>query len=106
VEPVILLMFGVGMHFSIRDLWAVRGIALPGAVAQIAATTAMGVGVGVLWGWTLGAGVVFGSQATRCHARADQADAGEGQARETRPGRARRRNAETLTSPLSAPTNW
>ena len=57
---VILLMFGVGMHFSIGDLWSVRGIALPGAVAQIAAATAMGVGLALLWGWTFGAGLVFG----------------------------------------------
>jgi CPA2 family monovalent cation:H+ antiporter-2 len=57
---VILLMFGVGMHFSIRDLWAVRRLALPGAIAQIVAATAMGDVVATLWGWTLGAGLVFG----------------------------------------------
>jgi len=57
---VILLMFGVGMHFSIGDLLAVRRIALPGAVAQIAVATALGAGVGSLWGWSLGAGIVFG----------------------------------------------
>ena len=57
---VILLMFGVGMHFSVRDLLAVRGIALPGAVAQIVAATAMGAGVAALWGWPLGAGLVLG----------------------------------------------
>lgn len=57
---VILLMFGVGMHFSIGDLLAVRRIALPGAVAQIAVATALGAGVASLWGWSLGAGVVFG----------------------------------------------
>lgn len=51
---VILLMFGVGMHFSVRDLLAVRTIALPGAVAQITAATAMGVAVTSLWGWSLG----------------------------------------------------
>lgn len=48
---VILLMFGVGMHFSIRDLWAVRRIALPGALAQILAATLFGVGLTWLWGW-------------------------------------------------------
>lgn len=57
---VILLMFSVGMHFSAGDLWAVRKIALPGAVVQIAAATAMGVGVAALWGWSFGAGLVFG----------------------------------------------
>jgi CPA2 family monovalent cation:H+ antiporter-2 len=57
---VILLMFGVGMHFSIGDLLAVRRIALPGAVAQIAVATALGAGVAWLWGWSLGAGIVFG----------------------------------------------
>ena len=57
---VILLMFGVGLHFSIRDLIAVRNIALPGAVVQIGVATAIGVGIAALWGWGLGAGLVFG----------------------------------------------
>ncbi|MGE0405383.1 MAG: cation:proton antiporter [Candidatus Korobacteraceae bacterium] len=57
---VILLMFGVGMHFSIGDLLAVRGIALPGAVAQIALATALGIGLASLWGWELRPGLVFG----------------------------------------------
>ncbi len=57
---VILLMFGVGMHFSPKDLWAVKGVALPGAIVQIAVATAMGLGLGELWGWTLGEGIVFG----------------------------------------------
>lgn len=57
---VILLMFGVGMHFSVSDLWAVRSIALPGALAQIVVATAMGMGVAHLWGWPLGGGLVFG----------------------------------------------
>jgi CPA2 family monovalent cation:H+ antiporter-2 len=57
---VILLMFGVGMHFSIRDLLAVRSIALPGAVAQILVATTLGTAVAMLWGWSLGAGLVFG----------------------------------------------
>jgi len=57
---VILLMFGVGMHFSMRDLWAVRAIALPGAIAQIAVATALGVGLALFWGWSIGAGLVFG----------------------------------------------
>ncbi len=57
---VILLMFGVGIHFSLRDLLAVRRIAVPGAVAQIAAATLLGAGLGRLWGWSWGAGLVFG----------------------------------------------
>ncbi|WAM28707.1 YbaL family putative K(+) efflux transporter [Myxococcus sp. NMCA1] len=57
---VILLMFGVGIHFSIKDLLAVRNIAVPGAVVQIAAATVMGTVVSYWWGWGLGAGLVFG----------------------------------------------
>jgi CPA2 family monovalent cation:H+ antiporter-2 len=57
---VMLLMFGVGLHFSLRDLLEVRSIALPGAVLQIAVATAMGIGMTHLWGWGLGAGLVFG----------------------------------------------
>jgi CPA2 family monovalent cation:H+ antiporter-2 len=57
---VMLLMFGVGLHFSIDDLMAVRKIALPGAIAQMAVATLLGMGVAHLWGWSLGAGLVFG----------------------------------------------
>ncbi len=57
---VMLLMFGVGLHFSLEDLVAVRRIALPGAIAQIAVATALGATVATLWGWSLGAGLVFG----------------------------------------------
>jgi CPA2 family monovalent cation:H+ antiporter-2 len=57
---VILLMFGVGLHFSIKDLMSVRTIALPGAMAQIATATAIGATMAHLWGWTLGQGLVFG----------------------------------------------
>ncbi|NVJ09360.1 Kef family K(+) transporter [Myxococcus sp. AM001] len=57
---VILLMFGVGIHFSIKDLLAVRNIAVPGAIVQIAAATVMGIAVAHWWGWSLGAGLVFG----------------------------------------------
>jgi CPA2 family monovalent cation:H+ antiporter-2 len=57
---VMLLMFGVGLHFSLDDLLAVRRIALPGAVVQIAVATLMGMGAATLWGWSLPAGVVFG----------------------------------------------
>jgi CPA2 family monovalent cation:H+ antiporter-2 len=57
---VILLMFGVGIHFSFRDLLAVRGIAIPGAVVQITAATALGIGLALTMGWGLVAGLVFG----------------------------------------------
>ncbi|WP_183828571.1 cation:proton antiporter [Rhizobium sp. BK377] len=57
---VILLMFGVGLHFSASDLLAVRGIAVPGAIGQILLATLLGVGLGEFWGWSLGAGIVFG----------------------------------------------
>jgi len=57
---VMLLMFGVGLHFSLEDLWAVRKIALPGAIIQIAVATALGMGAATLWGWHSGAGFVFG----------------------------------------------
>jgi monovalent cation:H+ antiporter-2, CPA2 family len=57
---VILLMFGVGLHFSISTLLRVRAIALPGAVAQIAVATAIGAGLARWWGWSLSAGLVFG----------------------------------------------
>lgn len=57
---VILLMFGVGLHLSFEELLAVRKIALPGAIAQITVATALGMGIAHLWGWNLGAGIVFG----------------------------------------------
>lgn len=57
---VMLLMFGVGLHFSLGDLLAVRRIALPGAVAQIVVATALGATVTWLWGWSFGASLVFG----------------------------------------------
>jgi len=57
---VILLMFGVGLHFSVGDLMAVRRIAIPGAVVQIVVATAVGTAMSMLWGWTLGAGIVLG----------------------------------------------
>ncbi|OYQ39985.1 Kef family K(+) transporter [Rhodoferax sp. TH121] len=57
---VMLLMFGVGLHFSIDDLMAVRKIALPGAIVQIVVATALGAGVALFWGWSLGAALVFG----------------------------------------------
>lgn len=57
---VMLLMFGVGLHFSIGDLMAVRRIAVPGAIGQILIATAIGAGMTTLWGWSLGAGLVMG----------------------------------------------
>ena len=57
---VILLMFGVGMHFSIRDLLAVRKIAVPGALVQIALAVALTCAVASLWGASLGSSVVMG----------------------------------------------
>ncbi|GGC81829.1 YbaL family putative K(+) efflux transporter [Undibacterium terreum] len=57
---VMLLMFGVGLHFSLDDLLSVKRIALPGAIVQIIVATAMGAGVASWWGWSLGAGIVFG----------------------------------------------
>jgi CPA2 family monovalent cation:H+ antiporter-2 len=57
---VILLMFGVGLHFSLNDLLSVRAIALPGAVVQIAVASLMGLGLALFMGWTVGAGLVFG----------------------------------------------
>jgi CPA2 family monovalent cation:H+ antiporter-2 len=57
---VMLLMFGVGLHFSLDELMAVRKIALPGAVVQMAVATALGATISVLWGWDIGAGLVLG----------------------------------------------
>ncbi|MWB60847.1 cation:proton antiporter, partial [Pseudomonas aeruginosa] len=57
---VILLMFGVGLHFSLKDLLAVKAIAIPGAVAQIAVATLLGMGLSHLLGWDLMTGFVFG----------------------------------------------
>jgi CPA2 family monovalent cation:H+ antiporter-2 len=57
---VILLMFGVGMHFSMRDLMAVRGVALPGALIQTVAVTLLGMLLAQYWGWGIGAGLVLG----------------------------------------------
>ncbi|WP_257744649.1 cation:proton antiporter [Burkholderia glumae] len=57
---VMLLMFGVGLHFSLGDLLAVRKIALPGAIVQIAVATVLGGALALAWGWSLGAALVFG----------------------------------------------
>lgn len=57
---IILLMFGVGLHFSLKDLMSVKAIAIPGAVVQIAIATAMGMGMAWAMGWSAGAGFMFG----------------------------------------------
>ena len=57
---VILLMFGVGLHFSLDDLLKVKAIAIPGAIAQIAVATLLGMGLSHMLGWPLAAGLVFG----------------------------------------------
>jgi CPA2 family monovalent cation:H+ antiporter-2 len=57
---VILLMFGVGMHFSLKDLLSVRAVAVPGALARILIVGGIGVGFGALLGWRLGGGFIFG----------------------------------------------
>jgi len=57
---VILLMFGVGLHFSLKDLLAVKAIAIPGAIAQIAVATLLGLGLSMLFGWGTFSGIVFG----------------------------------------------
>jgi len=57
---VMLLMLGVGLHFSLTDLLAVKRIAVPGAIAQIVVATALGMGTSLFWGWSLGASLVFG----------------------------------------------
>lgn len=57
---ILLLMFGVGLHFSLKDLWEVRRIAIPGAIVQIGAATGLGLLVSHFWGWSLGSGLMFG----------------------------------------------
>lgn len=57
---IMLLMFGVGLHFSIEDLLTVRKIAVPGAVVQILVATALGAGTALSWGWNVGAALMFG----------------------------------------------
>src|SRR5258706_1638580 len=57
---IMLLMFGVGLHFSIEDLLAVRKIAVPGAIIQMFVATGLGSALALLWGWPLGGAVIFG----------------------------------------------
>ncbi|MEN9490496.1 MAG: hypothetical protein RJA63_945 [Pseudomonadota bacterium] len=57
---VMLLMFGVGLHFSLKDLLAVKRIALPGAVVQMGLATVLGMAVAHVWGWSWGSGLIFG----------------------------------------------
>jgi CPA2 family monovalent cation:H+ antiporter-2 len=57
---IMLLMFGVGLHFSPDDLLAVKRVAIPGAAVQMTATTALGMSVAWWWGWSAGGGLIFG----------------------------------------------
>ena len=57
---VMLLMFGVGLHFSLNDLLAVKRIALPGAIVQMTLATVLGAALAHAWGWTFGQGLIFG----------------------------------------------
>jgi len=57
---VMLLMFGVGLHFSLNDLMAVKRIALPGAIVQMSIATLLGTMLAMSWGWTFGQGLVLG----------------------------------------------
>jgi CPA2 family monovalent cation:H+ antiporter-2 len=57
---IMLMMFGVGLHFSVSDLLAVRRLAIPGAIAQILIATAIALGLAFSWGWSFGAGLVLG----------------------------------------------
>ncbi len=57
---VIFMMFGVGLHFSLKDLWNVRRIAIPGAILQTTLSTLLGLAVSQLWGWSFEAGLVLG----------------------------------------------
>ena len=57
---IMLLMFGVGLHFSPSDLLAVRRIAVPGALVQMGVATALGMGLGRWWGWSVGGALIFG----------------------------------------------
>jgi CPA2 family monovalent cation:H+ antiporter-2 len=57
---VILLMFGVGLHFHLKDLLAVRKVAIPGAIVQIAVATSLGIAAARMFGWSWSGGLVFG----------------------------------------------
>ncbi len=57
---VIFLMFGVGLHFSLDDLWKVRTVAIPGALGRMAITILLGFGFSQLWGWSITSGIVIG----------------------------------------------
>ena len=57
---VMLLMFGVGLHFSVEDLMKVRKVAIPGALLQILVATLLGAGLGLILGWSVGGALVFG----------------------------------------------
>ena len=57
---VVFMMFGVGLHFSLKDLWNVRAIAIPGAILQTTLSTLLGLAISRMWGWSFEAGLVLG----------------------------------------------
>lgn len=57
---IIFLMFGVGLHFSLHDLWEVRDIVIPGSLMRMVLIWAMGFDLARLWGWSIAAGLVLG----------------------------------------------
>ncbi|MBN1815283.1 MAG: cation:proton antiporter, partial [Anaerolineae bacterium] len=57
---IIFLMFGVGLQFSLRDLWKARDIAVPGALGRMVLVVLLGLGLSQLWGWTVASGLVLG----------------------------------------------
>jgi monovalent cation:H+ antiporter-2, CPA2 family len=57
---IVLLMFGVGLHFSVADLLSVKKIAVPGALVQVGVATFSGLGLALMLGWSMGAGLMFG----------------------------------------------
>lgn len=57
---VVFLLFGVGLHFSLKDLWNARKVAIPGAIIQMAAATSVMILVAMAWGWSLQAGLIMG----------------------------------------------
>lgn len=66
---VIFMMFGVGLHFSLRDLWEVRSVAIPGAIAQISIATGLTWALTHFWQWTTSASLVVGTGALNCQYR-------------------------------------
>lgn len=57
---IMLLMFGVGLHFSPSELFSVKRVAVPGALIQMGVTTSVGAGIAWLWGWGIAPSLIFG----------------------------------------------